>query len=343
MPQDMKNLIIRGLQKDEGGIILKDNTPKGFQTIDDEGERYATLSWGLFDEVHEPKDVERYGRALFDTKTRKIIALTEVDSLYNRYPMDIGVFAMAVDPLTSSYPWNSPYAFAENDVVRCIDVEGLEKHVVITIGSDIKYRGENISKLQTNLDIVTYHIPSTEGIYENLDKILTGVSSSDPNGILSLIVWSHGSGRSIFANHTLPEALKNKLTKDQVGVFAKGQYAKGAFIYLGGCNSGTPWKIYMKKSGEIVKEESYAQSVSDVTNVNVISADSQIGPNDESLGNFEYIASDSDANFYKYIPNKMKQNLGRTLDVYKEMVKAQREFNSIKKMEPIKITEILLN
>jgi hypothetical protein len=130
MPQDMKNLIIRGLQKDDGGIVLKDHTPRAFQTIDDEGERYATLSWGLFDEVHEPKDVERYGRALFDTKTRKIIALSEVDSLYNHYPMDIGVFAMAVDPLTSSYPWNSPYAFAENDVVRSIDLEGAEKLIV---------------------------------------------------------------------------------------------------------------------------------------------------------------------------------------------------------------------
>jgi hypothetical protein len=128
MPQDMKNLIIRGLQKDEGGIILKDNTPTGFQTIDEEGERYATLSWGLFDEVHEPKDVERYGRALFDTRTQKIVALTEVDSLYNRYPMDIGVFAMAVDPLTIDYPMLTPYQFASNTPIWAIDLEGLEAY-----------------------------------------------------------------------------------------------------------------------------------------------------------------------------------------------------------------------
>jgi hypothetical protein len=76
--------------------------------------------------VHEPKDVERYGRALFDIKTRKIVALTEVDSLYNRYPMDIGVFAMAVDPLTKGYPMLTPYQYASNNPILCIDLDGLE-------------------------------------------------------------------------------------------------------------------------------------------------------------------------------------------------------------------------
>ena len=32
----------------------------------------------------------------------------------------------AVDPLTSSYPWNSTYAFSENRVVSAIELEGLE-------------------------------------------------------------------------------------------------------------------------------------------------------------------------------------------------------------------------
>ena len=36
-----------------------------------------------------------------------------------------------MDPLIKSYPWNSPYAFAENDVIRSIDLEGLEKYVTM--------------------------------------------------------------------------------------------------------------------------------------------------------------------------------------------------------------------
>lgn len=48
------------------------------------------------------------------------------------YDSRIGKF-MSVDPLADNYPWNSVYAYAENDVVRCIDLDGLEK--VMTIWS----------------------------------------------------------------------------------------------------------------------------------------------------------------------------------------------------------------
>ncbi len=34
---------------------------------------------------------------------------------------------LSVDPLSKDYPWNSTYAFAENDVIRSIDLDGLEK------------------------------------------------------------------------------------------------------------------------------------------------------------------------------------------------------------------------
>lgn len=42
------------------------------------------------------------------------------------YDGRLGKF-LSVDPLTKSYPWNSTYAFAENDVLRNIDLDGGEK------------------------------------------------------------------------------------------------------------------------------------------------------------------------------------------------------------------------
>ena len=42
------------------------------------------------------------------------------------YNPGLGKF-LSVDPLTKEYPWNSTYAFAENDVIRCIDLDGAEK------------------------------------------------------------------------------------------------------------------------------------------------------------------------------------------------------------------------
>ncbi|MCX6324022.1 MAG: hypothetical protein NTZ41_07465, partial [Sphingobacteriales bacterium] len=47
------------------------------------------------------------------------------------YDNRLGKF-LSVDPLSKEYPWNSTYAFAENDVIRCIDLEGGEKKEIIT-------------------------------------------------------------------------------------------------------------------------------------------------------------------------------------------------------------------
>ncbi|MFB3389855.1 hypothetical protein [Flavobacterium sp. LAR06] len=37
-------------------------------------------------------------------------------------------------PINGKYPWNSPYAFSENDVIANIELEGLEKHSAIMDG-----------------------------------------------------------------------------------------------------------------------------------------------------------------------------------------------------------------
>ena len=124
MPLDMKNLIINRLQKDSIGLIITDHTPKGFQTINPKDDRYATLSWGLFDEIHEPKLIEQYGRTLLNTKTKKITKFVTADSLYNKYPIDLVVFAWNVDPLASQYPQLSPYVFCADNPIYFVDIDG---------------------------------------------------------------------------------------------------------------------------------------------------------------------------------------------------------------------------
>ena len=41
------------------------------------------------------------------------------------YDPRLGIF-LSVDPIANSYPWYTPYQFAGNDVMRCIDLDGLE-------------------------------------------------------------------------------------------------------------------------------------------------------------------------------------------------------------------------
>jgi len=49
-----------------------------------------------------------------------------LDFKFRIYDSRIGRF-FSVDPLNAHYAWNSPYAFAENNPIKYIDLEGLEK------------------------------------------------------------------------------------------------------------------------------------------------------------------------------------------------------------------------
>lgn len=55
---------------------------------------------------------------------------THLNFKFRGYDSRLGRF-WSRDPLAKDYPWNSPYVFAENDVIRSIDLEGAEKLIQI--------------------------------------------------------------------------------------------------------------------------------------------------------------------------------------------------------------------
>jgi RHS repeat-associated protein len=65
----------------------------------------------------------RYG---FNGKEKDGEFANNYDYGFRIYNANIAKF-LSMDPLFKSYPWNSSYAFAENDVIRSIDLDGLEK------------------------------------------------------------------------------------------------------------------------------------------------------------------------------------------------------------------------
>jgi hypothetical protein len=62
------------------------------------------------------------------------------------YDSRLGRF-LSTDPLSAEYPWNSTYAFAENDVISAIDLDGLEKYTISGDGyirpNDLDPNGKN--------------------------------------------------------------------------------------------------------------------------------------------------------------------------------------------------------
>lgn len=119
MPRYMQEMILAGLQrKGDEKIIVQDRTPNPFTSIkvDEQDRRYSTLSGGLFEEVHEKKQFEQYGRFTIDTDKKKIIKLESENNF--QFLIDPVVFAWNIDPLAHEFPSWSPYAaFAGNPIL----------------------------------------------------------------------------------------------------------------------------------------------------------------------------------------------------------------------------------
>jgi len=69
------------------------------------------------------------------------------------------------DPLAKDYPWNSPYAFAENDVIRAIDLEGLERLIMTGVNKDNRTAALTIKK-----DIEIVNSSNLPGRYKNISE-----------------------------------------------------------------------------------------------------------------------------------------------------------------------------
>ena len=131
MPVDMKNFLVKHWMRDKTHLSAErsDHTEKVFGTIDTGYNRYASLSWGAFDENIRDKAAEKYGRTVFDTRKRKIAGFVPEDALYNDYNFDPVIFALNVDPLAHKYPSLSPYSAFANSPIYLKDEDGREPTV----------------------------------------------------------------------------------------------------------------------------------------------------------------------------------------------------------------------
>ncbi len=123
IPKDIERIILANMQKRNEGAILNDKTPNPFVSIKIK-QRYATLSNGMFDELHEAVDSIQYYHALLNTKTKKILQLLPIETS-DDYKVDPVVFALSVDPMSDKYPNVSPYAYCAWNPVMLVDPNGM--------------------------------------------------------------------------------------------------------------------------------------------------------------------------------------------------------------------------
>ena len=178
IPKDIEHIIIDNIQHRNRGNIYKDNTPNPFASIKAK-QRYATLSNGMFDEMHEPVDTIQYYHALLNTKTKKIIKLLPIDSS-DDYKVDPVVFALSVDPMTDKYPNISPYAYCAWNPIMLVDPNGTSTNPIYDfdgnfLGSDDKgLKGEAIIMDKNNFKQGMSHDEAMQKgtTFSNLPKVI---------------------------------------------------------------------------------------------------------------------------------------------------------------------------
>src|SRR5690606_17213427 len=114
-------------QRDTLGTLSTDNhNPNRIKHPYLTDTRYASVSWGKFDEEIHTKPLEHLGNTVFDTKTKRIVSFLPDDVLYDNYNFDPAAFAWNVDPLAHKFPHASPYNFVENNPIMRIDPDGAD-------------------------------------------------------------------------------------------------------------------------------------------------------------------------------------------------------------------------
>jgi len=122
VPKNIEEMILAVIEGKQEAAILTNNTPNPFAPIG-QNQRYYTLSGGLFDEMHPKADTAEYFHALLNTKTKRIIGFTPLDTSGNS-GIDPVVFALSVEPLAAMLPSYSPYAAFNDNPVLFVDPTG---------------------------------------------------------------------------------------------------------------------------------------------------------------------------------------------------------------------------
>jgi RHS repeat-associated protein len=157
----------------------------------------------------------------------------------------IGRF-LQVDPLAPEYVHNSTFAYAENDVIRAIDLEGLEKYIVVNNKTKYKYWNYVERTVITQLDAKgnlinqqlrdkkTNKLLTTKDVYEanNIGKADggRGISKTDKfiakNGVVNVDTEAGKSQELTEQNNGKEEAYAEtrEIKEGESLVMSKGLY-----------------------------------------------------------------------------------------------------------------------
>lgn len=175
------------------------------------------------------------------------------------YDPRLGRF-LSVDPLTKKYPWNSTYAFAENDVIGNIDLDGAEKLGTVNRfpinGSITDNPVENIPNALGNIFVDAINlIPKVynSGV-DHIQALRKGTWTKDVSNELKQTYY--GFSKAVYDNVNYPfqTPLKKqfsdfgKTLNDPETITTVGSFYLWSKIPLGGNGKGNLLKLETKET-----------------------------------------------------------------------------------------------
>jgi hypothetical protein len=131
----------------------------------------------------------------------------------------------AIDPLTSEFPWNSPYAFSENIVINAVELEGLETAYVYNVtynGKEKKVKKSHNYENNNNFNQRVYRYFNANGevvkeIVQKLDskgkvisnQIQTYASDGNPTTHTTPLLSKSTIGEKESISEKLPAFMKD--------------------------------------------------------------------------------------------------------------------------------------
>lgn len=148
-----------------------------------------------------------------------------INYTYRMHDPRVGRF-FAVDPLAPKYPHNSPYAFSENRVIDCIELEGLEaakpkvgatKLIIVIQGAnsesppDGQTQAQNdpnsdgvddqlgsISELDSDdIQVVVFSSSTTGNTEDDVEKTILDFQEANPNAQVVIVGHSQGADNAV--------------------------------------------------------------------------------------------------------------------------------------------------